>query len=151
MTINIINEIEDTKRTMTNDRIDEGAFCDYDESCYICDAISEIADYHIDIYNADLFDWAKGNLSYIEDANNEFGAPNDIIKQMQQGQYLANEEEIWNNYGEMLYIYALNLLKDNGIEELTEEQAQAIYEECKNKDHNDHLMTFEEVQAYYEE
>ena len=135
---------------MYMERINEGAFCDYDESNYICDVISEIADYNIDIYNADLFEWASGNYSIIEEANEEFGTPTDMLQQIRQGQYLANEREMYDNIQNMLYIYCLNLLKENGIEELEEEQLQRIYEELEDYDHNNKLLDIEDVKALYE-
>ena len=151
MKILIDNEIKTTKTSMTNEKIDAGAFCDYDETTYICDAIMEIADYHIDIYNHDLLLWAVDNYSYIDDANNELGTPNDFLQQIRQGQYIANEQEIYDNYQNMLYIYCLNLLKENGIEELEEEQLQRIYEQLEDYDHNNKLLDIEDVKASYEE
>ena len=64
-------KIEDLKKELyTGDFGD--CFCDYDNG-YICDIITEIADNHVDIYNSDLLDWAKGNYSYIEESILGFG------------------------------------------------------------------------------
>ena len=107
-------------------------FCDYDNG-YICDIITEIADNHIDIYTVDLLNWCKDNYTYIEEALAEFGTPKnsngnaDFLKIIQQGQYLAFEQDLYNNLEDNLknftYNYILNELK---IEEITEEQKEKI-------------------------
>ena len=107
-------------------------FCDYDNG-YICDIITEIADNHIDIYTVDLLNWCKDNYAYIEEALAEFGTPKnsngnaDFLKIIQQGQYLAFEQDLYNNLEDNLknftYNYILNELK---IEEITEEQKEKI-------------------------
>ena len=74
---------------------------DYSDG-YICDVFSYIADSNVDIYVSDLFDWGKSNFEYINQANQEFGNPNDIIKQIQQGQYMCFEEELYNNQDDIL-------------------------------------------------
>ena len=140
----IDNEIATTKASMNNERIDEGAFCDYNDASYICDAIMEISDNNVDIYNYDLLKWAVDNYSYIDDANNEFGTPNDFLQQIRQGQYYANEQEIYDNLHDMLYIYCLDLLRAEGIEELTEQQIQDLYE-FADIDHNEYLPSLADV------
>lgn len=96
---------------------------------YIGDIISEIADNNIDIYNSDLIDWAKGNISYIEEALDEFGTPTnsrgqaDFIRIIQQGQYLYNEQDLYNNLEDNLKFFMYDYIeKDLKITELTEEQ-----------------------------
>jgi len=66
----------------------------------IHDAISEIADNNIDVYNADLLDWFKDNYYKVEDAIEEYGFPEtdgkpDILMAIRQGQYLENEEVLY--------------------------------------------------------
>lgn len=62
------------------------------------DAISELADSNVDVYNADLLEWAKSNYSTIEEVQDEMGIAKDsegradFIKQIMLGQYKANEE-----------------------------------------------------------
>ncbi len=63
----------------------------------IQDAISEIADNNIDIYNADLLQWFPDNYDKVEEAIEEYGFPEldgkpDMIKAIMQGQYKENEE-----------------------------------------------------------
>ena len=99
---------------------------DYDNG-YICDIITEIADNNIDIYCADLFEWAKHNFDIIEEANEEMGAPNDIIKQIQQGQFVAFERDLYENLEDILKNYMYDYIeKDLKIEELTEEQNENL-------------------------
>ena len=135
---NLINEMRESK-------IDGGAFCDYNEGAYICDVITEIADYNIDIYNSDLFDWAKYNYSIIEEANDELGTPSDIIKQIQQGQFIQNERDIYDNLNDMLLVYCYNVLIGNGIEEITEDQNDNLKMYSNNLDNNDRLPDIEDI------
>ena len=66
----------------------------------IQDAISEIADNNIDVYNYDLLDWFKDNYIKVEDAIEEYGFPEtdgkpDMLQAIRQGQYLENEEVLY--------------------------------------------------------
>jgi hypothetical protein len=118
--------------------------CDYSDG-YICDVITEIADSDVDIYYSDLFEWAKNNWSYIDDACREFGMPdskdtNIIIKLIQQGQFYYNEELLYDDLDNMLLNFCYSyLLHDLKIEEITKEQQEAIEEKCTNVDNNDRL------------
>lgn len=63
----------------------------------IQDAISEIADNNIDVYNYDLLQWFPDNYDKVEEAIEEYGFPEtdgkpDMIKAIMQGQYKENEE-----------------------------------------------------------
>ena len=106
--------------------------CDYDNG-YISDIINEIADNNIDIYTNDLFEWAKYNYNYIEDANNELGTPNDIIAQIQQGQFLQIENELYDNQESMTLLFIYNYIYNElGIEEIEEEKQEEIENENFN-------------------
>lgn len=107
-----------------------------DTSCYICDAITEKADNDIDVYYSDLFEWAKHNFSYIEEANEELGAPNDIIKQIQQAQFLYNERKLYDELEEII-LYAVLLEAKEYAEEVTKEQFSELLEIAEHLDHND--------------
>jgi len=69
------------------------------------DIISEIADNNIDIYYFDLVEWThdRDNIATIEEAVNEFGLPKkfDFYKQIQLGQYKANETLLWEAWEEL--------------------------------------------------
>ena len=109
-------------------------FRDYNNG-YICDIITEIADNHVNIYNYDLMEWAKGNTSYIEEALDEFGTPKndrgqaDFMRIIQQGQYYYNEMNIYESLEESLKYFMYDYIEKNlKIEELTEEQNDNLLE-----------------------
>lgn len=119
-------------------------FRDYNNG-YICDIITEIADNNIDIYNSDLMDWAKGNTSYIEEALEEFGTPTnnrgqaDFMRIIQQGQYLCNEQDLYNNLEDSLKFFMYDYIeKELKIKELTEEQNDNLLD-WDFSDNNEHL------------
>lgn len=116
---------------------------DYSDG-YICDIFSYIADVNVDIYVSDLFDWGKSNYEYINQANQEFGNPNDIIKQIQQGQYMCFEEELYNNQDDILKLFAYNYLNDNKII-LNDEQLEELESYIEKLDNNNKL---EEITSY---
>lgn len=113
-------------------------FCDYDNG-YICDIITEIADNNIDIYYYNLFEWAKNNFDIIEESNAEMGAPNNIIKQIQQGQFLYYERDLYENLHDIVLFRLYDYIeKDLNIDELTEEQTDEI--ELLNLDDNNEQL-----------
>lgn len=87
---------------------------DYD-SGYICDVFSEIANSNVDIYTSDLFDWGKSNLWYIDEATKEFGDPHDILKQLQQAQYYAYEQELYENKDDVIKYFMYSYMQENNI------------------------------------
>ena len=124
-------------------------FCEYDNG-YICDIISEIADRNIDIYNCDLFEWAKKHWEEIDYACQEFGMPdskdtNIIIKLIQQGQFYYYEQLLYeyldNTLLNFCYYYVEHELRKMDI---TEEQQQEIEDKCTNVDNNDRLEDYTE-------
>jgi hypothetical protein len=119
---------------------------DYREG-YICDVFSYIADSNIDIYVSDLFEWGKNNFEYINEATQEFGNPNDIIKQIQQGQYLCFEQELYNNQDDILKLYAFNYLEESKIK-LNENQIDDLETYIEGLDNNDKL---EDITSYCDE
>ena len=101
---------------------------DYNEG-YIGDIITEIADNNVPIYYNDIWEEAKENQEYIEEALQEFGTPADIkgntdlMRIFQQGIYLKNERDLYENLEDILkyymYDYIEKILK---LKEITEEQ-----------------------------
>lgn len=108
------------------------------DSGYICDIFSEIADSNIDIYTYDLFEWGKNNFDSIDEATKEFGNPNDIIKQIQQGQYYAFEQELYENKNDVMKYFAYNYLKDNEIV-ITDEQEEMLDDYLSRVDSDERL------------
>lgn len=100
---------------------------------YIGDIITELADSNVDIYNSDLSEWAKDNVSYIEEAINMWGIPKDegghadYYRMIQQGQYYMYEQDLYNNIEDILKYWAYSYIEDNyNLTELTEEQNDEI-------------------------
>ncbi len=116
-------------------------FENYGGCVYICDAIMEQSDSNIDIYYYDLFEWAKHNFDEIEAANEELGCPNDIIKQIQQAQYLVNSRELYEELETGVLWAVYEAAKEYG-EEITEEQAEKLEELANSIDNNSY---FEEI------
>lgn len=136
--------IEDLKKDLYLGDFGE-YFNDYDNG-YICDIITEIADNKVDIYNDDLLEWAKGNYSYIEEALDEFGTPTDsngradFIKIIQQGQYYANERNLYENLEDSLKFYMYDYIeKTLKVEKITEEQNDELLS-CFNFDDNNESL-----------
>jgi hypothetical protein len=63
---------------------------DFDSIDDLEDSRHEIVDGCVDIYNSDLFDWAKRFSEYVDEAKSEglLTGTEDTIKQLQCGQYL---------------------------------------------------------------
>lgn len=100
--------------------------------CCFCDAISEEADQNVDCYNSDLAEWFAKNYHYVNEAVKEFGIDErnfDIWAVIRQGQYYANERELYEQTEQIWICKALYYLMDKGIKELEE----SVYEELKNK------------------
>lgn len=108
------------------------------DSGYICDVFSEIADSNVDIYTSDLFDWGKNNMYYIDEATKEFGDPHDILRQIQQGQYYAYEQELYENKDDIIKYFAYTYLNDNNIK-LNIEQEEDLDDYLSSVDSNDKL------------
>ena len=108
------------------------------DSGYICDVFSEIADSNVDIYTFDLFDWGKNNMYYIDEATKEFGDPHDILRQIQQGQYYAYEQELYENKDDIIKYFAYTYLNDNNIK-LNVEQEEDLDDYLSSVDSNDKL------------
>ena len=108
------------------------------DSGYICDVFSEIADSNVDIYTSDLFDWGKNNMYYIDEATKEFGDPHDILRQIQQGQYYAYEQELYENKEDIIKYFSYTYLNDNNIK-LNVEQEEDLDDYLSSVDSNDKI------------
>lgn len=116
------------------------------DSGYVSDIINEIADNYIDIYTYDLFEWAKGNTYYIDRAVDELGRPDTIENEIRQGQYIAYQEDLYNNIEDILKYWAYSYIADHyNVTELTEEQSDEI--EFYNYNNVDRL---EDIEAMIE-
>lgn len=120
-------KIEDLKKELYCGDFGE-YFRDYDNG-YICDIITEIADNNVPIYNGDIWEMAKEYQGEIEEALREFGTPTDsngnidLMRIFQQGIYLFNERNLYENLEESLQFFMYDYIeKELKIQELTEEQ-----------------------------
>lgn len=107
-------------------------FRDYNNG-YICDIISEIADNQVPIYYSDIWEEAKENQEYIEEGLLQFGTPTDsrgqadLMRIFQQGLYLKNEQNLYENLEESLKFFMYDYIeKDLNIKEITEEQNENL-------------------------
>ena len=85
----------------------------------ICDAFSEYADSRIDIYTADLWRWAADNYEFINDWRNECGAGKDILDDIRGGQFLQNEQNLYNDFSAIKETLAREYIGNVILEDLT--------------------------------
>lgn len=73
-----------------------------------------------DIYEEDIFNWAKDNTSAINEYIDEMGGVNgkgfDICNLIQQVQIRENEQHYFDNIEGLSLVYALNYIKENNID-----------------------------------
>lgn len=102
---------------------------DYSSNQYISDIFSEIADNNVDIYNYNLLQWVANdlhNIYYCDDVINEYGA-HDFIGILQQAQFRAITDNLYENFEDILLYYSYTYIENNlNIEEITEEQNEKI-------------------------
>lgn len=116
-------------------------FGDYSQG-YICDIIIEVADNNVDIYNYDLWNWARDNTCYVEQAvaNSCIDCKNfDLIRLFQLGQYEFNSEAIYSNLSDFIY-YAI--LKNIDAEEISDNILEEIESIANEEDNNEELETY---------
>lgn len=123
---------------------------------YICDAISEIADNNVDIYNSDLTEWANGNSSYIEEAISEFGwdgCGKDYFKAIQMGQFLSYEQELYDNLKELVLAYALRYACQSiDFDKFAEMDSEDFIDEIKDRVYSiDNNNTFDDIEEIVDE
>lgn len=149
----MLNVKERIKELENKYKLDEILYCfgDYSKG-YIYDIIMEVCDDKIDIYNSDLWDWAKDNEYYIEEAINEFGIDSnnfDLTKLFQQGQYFYYDKICYNNLDDIIEYLILSNLD-------AEEISDAVYDEILNisekEDNNARIENYiEEIEDLIEE
>lgn len=142
-------KIEELKKDLFIGDLGEN-FRDYDNG-YICDIITEIADNNVPIYYSDIWEQAKENQEYIEEALTEFGTSTDstdLMRIFQQGIYLKNEREIYENLEDSLKYFMYDYIeKDLKINELTEGQNDNLLD----WDFNDNNEQLENLIEHIEE
>lgn len=92
------------------DMIDE--ISDYPDNCIIADAIIEIADSNVYMYNEDLWEIAPRIKFYIEDAVYNYGLGEiDLMKIFQMGQFEYNCQIMYDNIDQIIFNIALDYLE----------------------------------------
>lgn len=136
------------KRTDNMEKVSVDCLCDYNATQYLGDTLWEIADNHIDIYNADLLDWLKYNYSVFEDYIDEFGIDNsggfDLIRHIQGAQGLDIYYQLSNNHDNLVLYYIYNLLY-NDDDDLSDDDIEIIESVASAFADADVLPTEEEV------
>jgi len=120
-----------------NSMLDE--FAKYIGDTYICDAITEIADGNVGIYNSDICDncWNLYSSGVYEEASEEglMEGSNDLIKNLQSAWYQYNSQQLYNNLKEMIYNYAIQDIVFNE-KYLSEDELLEMEVELENIDNN---------------
>ena len=107
------NKLEQNDEDLMNE------FFKYSGNIYICDAIAEIADSNISIYNSEILENA-GNLYFSGAYEAAFEAgftqgSNDLIKNLQAAWYEYNLKQLYSNFDALVYNYAINKLNKAGL------------------------------------
>ena len=97
----------------------------YGGDSYVCDCISEAADYNVPIFNGDLIEAAWDLEEYVGEAiENGFISTDpkafSLARLMQGAWHLFIEDRIYDNLAAILYNFCVNFLNDNvkeGFEE----------------------------------
>lgn len=127
---------------------------DYSGSTYLCDAISEIADGAIPVYNSEIWKNASDISEYIEEAIAEGLADTskdvDLMRVFQAGYYQYYSQSLHNNIdaiafnlvAEKINAYLASIdVKDIEIDEIEE----AIDEELESFDNNSYMSDIDKV------
>ena len=125
-------ELESRMNSLSIDFVND---LDYKDNGWISDDFTEYADQNVDIYYSDLFEWAKGNYSYIEDYVKEFGidAQNfDFIRLIQGGQYLEKYEELNQDEYEIKALLYINKMLDLDNDILNQPITEELEEEIES-------------------
>ena len=149
----MVNVKERRKELENNYELESILYCfaDYSNG-YICDIITEICDNNVDIYNSDLWEWAKDNEYYIEQAINEFGIDSnnfDLMQLFRQGQYYYYEEICYKNLDDIIeYLILSNL----DVEEINDTVYDEILTISGKEDNNARIEDYiEEIEELIEE
>ncbi|MBK5239782.1 hypothetical protein [Clostridium sp.] len=114
-------------------------FTNYDGSTYIGDAIQEVADNCVSMYNSDICDncWNLHSSGAYEEASCQglMEGSNDLIRNLSMAWYEYNSQQLYNNLNEMIYNYAINDIITNN-KYLTEEELEELEANLEKIDNN---------------
>lgn len=129
-------------------------FYEYNGGTYICDAITEIADNAIPIYNYDVWENASDIQEHIEEAIAQglidTTGEIDLIKIFQAGYYQYYSERLSENLDILCYNYVAKLVNDYldaiDTDEVDEDAIESrIESETDSYDHNNMFSTLEDI------
>lgn len=130
-------------------------FSEYGDGTYICDAITEIADRAIPIYNYNVWENAPAIKDYIEEAISNGIADTsskdiDLINIFQSGYYEYYNQLLYTNLKGMVYNYAIDALNNRiteleGIEIDKDELIDYLELELDSIDNNNMFSDIDEV------
>lgn len=127
-----VNEIQIIKKEIsefTRDFINDTLSNLLDDNNYILgDLITEYSDYNIDIYYCDLFDWAKDNTYWCDEALLQGVDFKEIVKIIQFAQFLAFEDELYENKSDILKVFVLCIVFDK-LEKMVDIESLEIKKE----------------------
>lgn len=99
---------------------------------YIDDVIFQVANNSVDIYDSDLWDWARDNKEYIEEAVIEYGINTrdfNLIELFRQGQYLCYRNIMEGNVEALIQYYAYDYIySELNINEISTDEKQKLEE-----------------------
>lgn len=111
----------------------------------ISDAISEIADGATSIYYTDILDFIIREPDYINKAVREFGWPGDIYKAAQQGEFLYIEEDLLDNFADVMKWIAFEYVVEDLEMEATEHMIDIIESAAEQIDTGSRLNRINEI------
>ena len=121
--------------------------CDYD-SVSIDSAFNEIADNNVSIYSVDIINYLKDHVDEVNgviDCYGWNGVDRDIHKAAQYAEYDSILSKLYNNIDNAIELYALNILQNNGVNEITTEQYKELKEELKAIDSGSYVSDIEDI------
>lgn len=123
-------------------------FTDYDTSEYIGDVITYIADSSVDIYNYDLWEWAKNNECWIEEAIAEGLYPIDsrdfdLMRLFMAGQYIQITDNLYEHLDDSIAYSVLENLEDEFINK--KRLIEVIGNTCINIDNNNTIEHYIDI------
>ena len=98
-----------------------------DNNSCIGDMIKEYADGKIDIHNDDLFEWAKDNISAVDEILNEFHCTS-ITQAIAIAQAREVEDELITEIDSINRFWACQVLESLSVSEISEEQKEKLDE-----------------------
>ena len=137
--LELLTEYEEISYNIDNNLNQEDSsvleyFSNYDGSTYIGDAIQEIANNHVSVYNSDICEntWNLYSSGAYEEASSQglMEGSNDLIRNLSAAWYEYNTMQLYNNIDKMIYNYAVNYIETNK-KYLTEEEFEQFEEDIE--------------------